>query len=65
MNNGNKKELDIMSITSDPKRTKICRKAQKNKNKKAKNFLTPARVKEVLFDLTEISVIVTVVLLAA
>lgn len=59
------KELDVMAMISSPEREKICRKAQKNKNQKAKNFLTPEQVKEVLFDLAEISVIVTVVLLAA
>lgn len=60
-----KKELDIMSITSDPEREKICRKAQRNKNKKAKNFLTPKMVKEVLFNIAEIAIIVTIVCLVA
>lgn len=59
------KELDIMSITSDPKRTKLCRKVQRNKNKKVKNFLTPEKVKEVLFNIAEIAVIVTIVCLVA
>lgn len=61
----NTKELDIMSITSDPKRTKLCRKVQRNKNKKVKNFLTPEKVKEVLFNIAEIAVIVTIVCLVA
>lgn len=59
------KELDIMFITSDPKRTKLCRKAQKNKNKKVKNFLTPKMVKGVLFNIAEIAVLVTIVCLVA
>lgn len=52
-------------MTSDPERKKICRKAQKNKNKKIKNFLTPKKVKEVLFNIAEIAVIVTIVCLVA
>ena len=59
------KKLDVMTMTSDPERKKICRKAQKNKNKKIKNFLTPAKVKEVLFSIAEIAVLVTIVCLVA
>lgn len=59
------KELDVMTMTSNPEREKICRKAQRNKNKKAKNFLTPEKVKEVLFNIAEIAVIVTIVCLVA
>lgn len=59
------KELDVMTMTSNPEREKICRKAQRNKNKKVKNFLTPEKVKEVLFNIAEIAVIVTIVCLVA
>ena len=63
MNKG--KELDAVTMLSNPEREKICRKAQRNKNKKVKNFLTPEKIKEVLFNIAEISVIATIVLLVA
>lgn len=59
------KELDVMTMTSNPEREKLCRKAQRNKNKKAKNFLTPKMVKGVLFNIAEIAVLVTIVCLVA
>ena len=63
----NRKELKIDDVTmlSNPERERICRKVQRNKNKKVKNFLTPEKVKEVLFNIAEISVIATIVLLVA
>lgn len=63
MNKG--KELNAITMLSNPKRERICRKAQKNKNKKVKNFLTPEKVKEVLFNIAEIAVLVTIVCLVA
>lgn len=59
------KELNVMTMTSNPERERICRKAQKNKNKKVKNFLTPKMVKGVLFNIAEIAVLVTIVCLVA
>lgn len=59
------KELDVMTMTSNPERERICRKAQRNKNKKVKNFLTPEKVKEVLFNIIEVAVIVTIVFIVA
>lgn len=59
------KELNAITMLSNPKRERICRKAQRTKNKKVKNFLTPEKVKEVLFNIAEISVIATIVLLVA
>lgn len=61
----NKKELDAITMLSNPERERICRKAQKNKNKKVKNFLTPEKVKEVLFNIIEVAVIVTIVFIVA
>lgn len=43
------KELDVVTIISNPERERICRKAQRNKNKKVKHILTP---KDVLFALS-------------
>ena len=59
------KELNAMTMISNPERERICRKAQRNKNKKIKNFLTPEKVKEVLFNIIEVAVIVTIVCLVA
>lgn len=62
-----RKELKIDDVTmlSNPKRERICRKAQRTKNKKVKNFLTPEKVKEVLFNIIEVAVIVTIVFIVA
>lgn len=59
------KELNVMTMKSNPERERICRKAQKDKNKKVKNFLTPAKVKEVIFNITEIVIVITIILLVA
>lgn len=59
------KELNAITMLSNPAREKICRKVQRNKNKKVKNFLTPEKVKEVLFNIIEVAVIVTIVCLVA
>jgi len=59
------KELNAITMLSDPERERICRKAQRNKNKKVKNFLTPEKVKEVLFNIIEVAVIVTIVFIVA
>lgn len=63
MNKG--KELNAITMLSNPKRERICRKAQRNKNKKIKNFLIPEKVKEVLFNIIEVAVIVTIVFIVA
>lgn len=60
-----KKELDVMTMTSNPEREKICRKAQKQKNRKEKHLLTAKQLKQMFFNIAEIAIIVTIVLLVA